>query len=564
MNSATTAIQPPTAGVVPAQLRSTADWITRHWLSIVGALALLLFVVLAGWRSTFPVADKELPQKCWQQALLQWAPPASCADSVRRVTKSPERQGAIPAKRIPGQTQSKWAFEEPGWPRLLVWTDNLLVDLYTLFFVGSCLRAYFRLKDSSVRDSSPSCWLMAATVAVCLMGGFVNHVENFWLLAHIGTVDDASELMTIANLTAWKFRLVTLNLVLLGAWTARTRLGVNKAPMPIQLHEDSSTAIGTIQQTTMAQPGDIALVCGPNWRSTTLVKLQAALGRRGTFSHVLVNVSGNLWCQAMPGKGVEVVTTSEAFLTESTMPRALCVLRPPRPIYRVQRGGSKIEEPVATAIKALAEVTATLDDRQRWLSSAMYYLGQQYNFAFLVPKPFRDTTKFCSELVAAVMKDHGIEPFASTPSSFFTPADLQLEKLPNNGWLDFTREFRAYLSRRDLLPLPDAEDHERELLMASFKMLTQSKRNLYLAQAHSIKTELGILNLTFVTTRSTERLTVLLEDARRLLEESEVIGSMHRGAPWIGGPDKPTELPDAIAALHAELHEAKKFLKRSE
>ena len=50
--------------------------------------------------------------------------------------------------------------------------------------------------------------------------------------------------------------------------------------------------IEPIEFTTILQPGDAALIYGPQWPSTMLVAAQRAIGLRDKFSHVLLNVTG--------------------------------------------------------------------------------------------------------------------------------------------------------------------------------------------------------------------------------------------------------------------------------
>lgn len=325
--------------------------------------------------------------------------------------------------------------------------------------------------------------------------------------------------------------------------------------------------IEPIEFKTILQPGDVALIYGPRWTSTVLVAAQRALGLRAKFSHVLLNVTGDLWCQAMPGKGrgVEIVTTNEAFLTEANKPRCVAVMRPPRTdSYQVlSRSGRQVGD-VSAALEAMASVSVTLDIRQNWLSAAMYYLGQRYNFGFLIPKLSRDTSKFCSELVAAVMKARGIEPFASRKSWSFAPAHLSFEMLRGKaGWTDVTQILDTYMNTTVVPPSPSAENEERERLIASYVMLTDSAAGLYKARASTIRIEVGLLSAS-LPVGSQERLLAKLSAGRKLLEGSEILGSMHRGAPWIGGSRGESGLLAAIEELRREIAEGEKHLRRAQ
>lgn len=214
----------PASGRIRKQVRNASDWVTENWLKVVGLFSISVFFALFAWQSRFPLADGEAPQKCWYQSFSEVGAPQSCIDALVRIVKSLERQGVPISDSVTGTKTSRWVFEEPGWPRLFVWTDNFFVDLYTLVFLGVCLSSYFRLNVSDSESSAVKKWLLAATVGSCLSGAIADHIENFWLLAHIGSGKHyADELMLMASVSAWKFRLFGLNALIALGWAAYAR-----------------------------------------------------------------------------------------------------------------------------------------------------------------------------------------------------------------------------------------------------------------------------------------------------------------------------------------------------
>jgi hypothetical protein len=108
-------------------------------------------------------------------------------------------------------------------------------------------------------------------------------------------------------------------------------------------------------------------------------------------------------------------------------------------------------EPVKGAAiqRETLRISRQLADAGEWIRAGMFYVGQKYNYAFLLRKIVGDRRKFCSECVVAILKKRGVPPFSNvlTPASGFTPADLQIEGLPgDSGWRQYCVEFGEYLN----------------------------------------------------------------------------------------------------------------------
>lgn len=69
-------------------------------------------------------------------------------------------------------------------------------------------------------------------------------------------------------------------------------------------------ATGSAVPVFAPQPGDLALIRG----SRILAAAQAQVGRGDRFSHCAVNVSGRVWCHAMPKGGVQLIGGTDLLL----------------------------------------------------------------------------------------------------------------------------------------------------------------------------------------------------------------------------------------------------------
>lgn len=211
-------------------------WIARafevaadHWVLLVGLAALLLFVLLSQWSEQ--LARGSSPgERCLRAAFGSTAhvvdPP--CAEQLRALVAAAPVGDALTCAPGGRNTARLCAFDEPGHPRLFVWSDNLLVALYTLFFIACIASAYGRLRSPGRPVPRPRQMAFIFSIAACLAAAALDLGENFWLLARIGQPLDeqAAGLRAVAWASLWKFRLVGLSLVLTlgwGAWAAWRR-----------------------------------------------------------------------------------------------------------------------------------------------------------------------------------------------------------------------------------------------------------------------------------------------------------------------------------------------------
>lgn len=109
-------------------------------------------------------------------------------------------------------------------PRALIWFDNVFVDLYTALFIavaGASLHSRGGLRAHGLVGRS----MLMLTLLLCVAGAVVDHAENFWLLAHMGTAPacHARELDGVVSLSLWKLRLFFLNAAIAAVWLARGR-----------------------------------------------------------------------------------------------------------------------------------------------------------------------------------------------------------------------------------------------------------------------------------------------------------------------------------------------------
>lgn len=132
-----------------------------------------------------------------------------------------------------GGTSSGNALFKGGMPRVLIWVDNLFVDLYTLFFIGASCAAYKWL--TTVARDLIFLWRIGigVTCSLAVLGGIADHAENFWLLAHMDPSPitnpgvSSEELAWVAQISGWKFRLFLINSGITALWwlSASARMG---------------------------------------------------------------------------------------------------------------------------------------------------------------------------------------------------------------------------------------------------------------------------------------------------------------------------------------------------
>ena len=208
-------------------------WIAKHPCVMVGLFALALLVGLGFWQSSI---DRELPRQsrtCLIEAVFDFslATPPACEETLSKLVRSVDPQANPFACRPEGGSPISCGFRESGAPRLFVWLDNLFVDAYTTAFIVGAVAWYRRMSKTSESGELRRRILLSATVVLCVVGGLVDHIENFWLLAHIGVPGrDSNELAGVAALSAWKFRLFILNGAVLLAWIGAALLLTPRPP----------------------------------------------------------------------------------------------------------------------------------------------------------------------------------------------------------------------------------------------------------------------------------------------------------------------------------------------
>lgn len=195
----------------------------RQWLWLLAVATLIAFALLDHWSGRLVGAETATDKKCFEAALAVDGASAvkSCEAQLRRVVAAVAPGGARTCTPEGLNRNVLCAFDEPAWPRLFVWADNVLVALYTGFFGGCIGRAYARLRAQ--RRFAPIALELALGVSVlsCLVGAVIDLSENFWLLAHFGhkLAEPSPDVSAVAELSVWKFRLAALNLALAIGWS---------------------------------------------------------------------------------------------------------------------------------------------------------------------------------------------------------------------------------------------------------------------------------------------------------------------------------------------------------
>lgn len=201
---------------------AAAAFVLAHWVWVAGVASLCGFLALWAWSQQLPNAAGG-GAECARQSLDYRADATqTCGAQLRAIVAAAAPNGERTCAPAGKNDDVLCAFDEAGAPRLFVWADNVLVDLYTLFFIGSLAASYKRLRRPTQEPSMPRRVLFVSSVALCLAGALVDHAENFWLLAHIGQhlSQAADDVDLVASLSLWKFRLAVLNLGLVLAWLA--------------------------------------------------------------------------------------------------------------------------------------------------------------------------------------------------------------------------------------------------------------------------------------------------------------------------------------------------------
>jgi hypothetical protein len=122
-----------------------------------------------------------------------------------------------------------------------LWLDNLFVATYTLFFWGHAARCYQLCTNRLPVPVTRWRIRLLFAAAAALAGAFVDHAENFWLLADLsrGLVErclwpgDGLDALTLA-----KFRLFGVNCVVAVAWWLAARRAAAAWAAAVALQRD--------------------------------------------------------------------------------------------------------------------------------------------------------------------------------------------------------------------------------------------------------------------------------------------------------------------------------------
>lgn len=305
-------------------------------------------------------------------------------------------------------------------------------------------------------------------------------------------------------------------------------------------------------------PGDIALMRGGAKRSSMVVRMQKFVRADANFSHVLLNISGRLWIEAVPFEGVRIVTTSEAFLQDECGIPPL-IIRPPQ--LEEKNDKSNVNDDNYAAAEALDWVNWTVSERFNWLMHALYYTGQRYNFWFLFPKHFADRTKFCSELIAAIYLARGMSPFGEKKATSTLPSDL--EALQSRGWLRWPDEkFRYYLEQQFDADSPISENSERDHYMNCVRNITDSNISEFSqlevrARVYILLVDKGLHGARETAVAELEKILDKIKVARESLKSNRFL---LRGAPWLGGAQSEKKIEAVVRKFDKVLRDGGRIL----
>ena len=204
---------------------SESTWRPRiRWIRMLLLLAVGLFIVLFYWQTTLPHFSRSAVTQCMLDTPAIGPPSCACETVLSALIGSvPPADSALCSVQGPA---SQWFWEEPKMPRLWIWVDNLLVDVYTALFVAVAAASWHSRGGGRAHGLTGRVMLHLTWLA-CVAGAVADHAENFWLLAHIGTpaTGYSDELAGVAWLSLWKMRLFVLNALVAGGWlmAGRTR-----------------------------------------------------------------------------------------------------------------------------------------------------------------------------------------------------------------------------------------------------------------------------------------------------------------------------------------------------
>lgn len=340
---------------------------------------------------------------------------------------------------------------------------------------------------------------------------------------------------------------------------------------------------------TWPLPGDIALVnasdkggtwivrgqqmfrkiSGPTVRQTPPISSADTQALSQTYSHVLLNVSGDLWCDAVPRRGVSLRTITETALGQAGA--SYRIFRPPSTIVTRAKGTNALER----IQSAFEHIDSEIAERKKWLDDVAVYLGQHYNYKIHIRKlAARDVTKFCSELVAGIFKLRGIEPFSDVVPARVLPNDIEKMLIGSisgrTGWSEITGGFTEYLRTESGRPSSGLSPEEaRTLYLNAYKISTRLRlRSVEITIIEVRKAMLFYtLRLKSAGTRTTSIEHKQLDDAMKvaaqvLKEVSSLDIFFHKAAPFLMGASFKKEVGAVRRRLEKVLRDAQRLTRR--
>lgn len=248
---------------IRAVVNAVSRFIFARWVQTLFFVTCLGIALLNGWSQRI-APQPEGERDCWHQAILGDGE-VECKAQLGRLVGSINASSADTCHPSGRNRGVLCAWDEPGAPRLFLWADNILVDIYTLFFIGCAVTTYHTVRLTHRKKKNVLKAIFVASVGSFIVGGLIDHAENFWLLAHIGmnprVVTDAATALSTS-----KFQFFFANLVIAfawvtyGAWRRRTPYAfLFRWPTPScdtksKLHFDASTAKFEVANVALAHP----------------------------------------------------------------------------------------------------------------------------------------------------------------------------------------------------------------------------------------------------------------------------------------------------------------------
>lgn len=190
--------------------------------------------------------------------------------------------------------------------------------------------------------------------------------------------------------------------------------------------------------------GDIIFV-GSQRKSLVAVGQSFVRSDEQKFSHVALNLTGDLCIHSTPSQGVDLLSTRDVLISGISIQR-----------YRVFRYSNFNHNDIKSIYDRIAGLIAP-------------YFGKPYNYFIFVPPKYRynfrrrsSDNAFCSELVSNFYRSLGIS--TSTRSSSSTlPADmLQYLEKHQDDWTDVTKIYKKYMETEEEIFEADLRQYIRK------------------------------------------------------------------------------------------------------